>query len=279
MIFVVTRLRSVIRNPSKVPALAGFLTLSGSVLVAGLTSSAAYASSVGYAAPGATKVCPIDDQQKLVAELTGNNRAFVAPGATVTYVEQVYNPGPETYQEVLTTTQLDPYLTPKRYPAGTQVSHVSDHYVLSGQSYVPMPPGATQSQTLTAVVGQKAVSAGAQLQAWGISETLNGAACDLAQPVIVIIHRVPRGAPHTGDGSMARQVVGRPAHPSRPAHRTRPARRVHRSRTARRVHRSRVAQRASEGRAVTRHLTFRVTEFGRTVIVTVTVAPEPGRSR
>jgi len=271
MIFVVTRLRSVIRNPSKVPALAGLLTISGSVLVAGLTPSAA------YAAPATTKVCPIDDQQKLVAELTGNNRAFVAPGATVTYVEQVYNPGPETYQEVLTTTELDPYLTPKRYPAGTQVSHVSDHYVLSGQSYVPMPPGATQSQTLTAVVGQKAVSAGAQLQAWGISETLNGAACDLAQPVIVIIHRVPRGAPHTGDGSTARQVVGRPAH--RRVHRSGAARRVHRSRVAHRVHRSRVAQRASEGRGVVRHLTFRVTELGRTVIVTVTVTPEAARRR
>ena len=260
MIFVVTRLRSVIRHPSKVPALAGFLTISGSVLIAGLAPSAA------YAAAGVTRVCPIDDQQQLVAELTGNNRAFVAPGATVSYVEQVYNPGPETYQEVLTTTQLDPYLMPKKYPAGTQVSHVSDHYVLNGQSYIPMPPGTTRSQTLTAVVGQKAVSAGAQLQAWGISETLNGASCDLAQPVIVIIHRVPRGAPHTGDGSMASQIVGRRSVAAR-----------------RRVHRSRVAQRADEGRGVARHLTFRVTrgELGRTVTVTVTVtvAPEPGRRR
>jgi hypothetical protein len=133
-----------------------------------------------------------------------------------------------------------------------------------------MPPGTTRSQTLTAVVGQKAVSAGAQLQAWGISETLNGASCDVAQPVIVIIHRVPRGAPHTGDGSMASEVVGRKSQPAR--------RRVHRS--GRRVHRSRIAQRAAEGWG---RLTFRVTrgELGRavTVTVTVTVAPEPGRRR
>jgi hypothetical protein len=245
MIFVVTKLRSVICNLPKVPALAGFLALSGSALVAGLTPAPA------HAAMDVTRVCPIDDQQKLVAELTGNNHAFVAPGATVTYVEQVYNPGPETYQEVLTSTQLDPYLQPKQYPAGTQVSHVSTHYVLNGQSNVPMPPGATRSQTLTAVVGQKAVSAGAQLQAWGISETLNGAACDLAQPVIVIIHRVPRGAPHTGDGSMASQVAGRRL---RIAH-------------ARPVRRHRVAQQVAAER-----LTFQVPRDGLGHPVTVTIS-------
>jgi hypothetical protein len=251
----------VIRNPSKVPVLAGFLTISGSVLVAGLTSVSA------YAAMGVTRVCPIDDQQKLVAELTGNNSAFVAPGATVSYVEQVYNPGPETYQEVLTSTQLAPYLTPKHYPTGTQISHVSNSYILSGQSDVPMHPGQTRSETLTATVGQKASSAGAQLQAWGISETLKNVACNVAEPVIVIIHRVPRGAPHTGDGSMATKVVGRtqrdPRHASIRRH----------SRVERRA---RIRHQAADGARA--YLTFRLPreQLGRpvTVTVTFTVVPE-----
>jgi hypothetical protein len=264
LILVVTRLLSVIRNPSKVPALAGFLTItiSGTVLAAALSSATA------YAAMGVTRVCPIDDQQKLVAELTGNNSAFVAPGSTVSYVEQVYNPGPETYQEVLTSTQLAPYLTPKQYPAGTQVSHVSDSYILSGQSDVPMHPGQTRTETLTATVGQKASSAGAQLQAWGISETLKSVACNVAQPVIVIIHRVPRGAPHTGDGSMATDVAGHPP---------RDARHVSVQRRSSAERRARVRHQAAD---VTReHLTFRLprAQLGRSVTVTVTftVAPAP----
>lgn len=282
MILVIIMLRRVIRNPSKLPALAGFLTISASVLIAGLSSSSA------YAAMGVTRVCPIDDQQKLVAELTGNNQSFVAPGATVSYVEQIYNPGPETYQEVLTSTQLDPYLTPKHYPAGTVVRHVGSHYVLSGQSDIPMAPGATRSQTLTAVVGQKAVSAGAQLQAWGISETLNGATCDVAQPVIVIIHRVPRGAPHTGDGSMATKFVGRPAHDVHP-HKTRrvgktrralDARRAGQIRHAREVRQALAVRQAREIRQLaltSEHLTFTMMRAGHarpiTVTVTITVAP------
>jgi hypothetical protein len=254
----------VIRNPSKVSALAGFLTItiSGSMLAAGLSSATA------YAAMGVTRVCPIDDQQKLVAELTGNNNAFVAPGATVSYVEQVYNPGPETYQEVLTSTQLAPYLTPKQYPTGTQISHVSDSYILSGQSDVPMHPGQTRTETLTAIVGHKASSAGAQLQAWGISETLKSVACNVAQPVIIIIHRVPRGAPHTGDGSTATEVAGRP-----PRH----ARHVSVQRRSGAERRARVRHQAAD---VTReHLTFRLprAQLGRSVTVTVTftVAPAP----
>jgi len=263
LILVVTRLLSVIRNPSKVPALAGFLTItiSGTVLAAALSSATA------YAAMGVTRVCPIDDQQKLVAELTGNNSAFVAPGSTVSYVEQVYNPGPETYQEVLTSTQLAPYLTPKQYPAGTQVSHVSDSYILSGQSDVPMHPGQTRTETLTATVGQKASSAGAQLQAWGISETLKSVACNVAQPVIVIIHRVPRGAPHTGDGSMATKVVGRPP---------RDARRVGVQRHSGAHRRARIRHQAAD--SAREYLTFRLprTQLGRpvTVTVTFTIAPE-----
>jgi hypothetical protein len=278
MILVVTKLRSVIQNPSRVSALVGCLTISGSALAAGLAPSAA------YAAPGVTSVCPINDQQKLIAELTGNNRSFVAPGNTVSYVEQLYNPGPETYQIVITSTLLDAHLTPRQYPSGTTVSLVNGRYLLNRQSDVPMHPGETRTVTLSAVVGQKASSAGAQLQAWGVSETLKGAACDVGQPVIVIIHRVPKGAPHTGDGSMATKVVGRPPGSAR-VHKA-----VARGNDRKPVVRgndSKAVARANDSRAVARqrtasvpaveHLTFRFPrgEIGRPVTIAVTVALSP----
>jgi hypothetical protein len=263
----------VIQNPSRLSALVGCLTISGSALAAGLAPSAA------YAAAGVTAVCPINDQQKLIAELTGNNRSFVAPGNTVSYVEQLYNPGPETYQVVITSTLLDAHLTPKQYPSGTTVSLVNGRYLLSRQSDVPMQPGETRTITLSAVVGQKASAAGAQLQAWGVSETLKGAACDIAQPVIVVIHRVPKGAPHTGDGSMATKVIGRPSRAGR-AHDTGRAHGTGPSHDAGRAHGATRAQQAAARRhaapAIER-LTFRIPRggMGRPVMVTVTVTLPP----
>jgi hypothetical protein len=270
----------VIHNPSRVSALVGCLTISGSALAVGLTPS------VAHAAPGVTAVCPINDQQKLVAELTGNNRSYVAPGNTVSYVEQLYNPGPETYQIVITSTLLDAHLTPKQYPSGTTVSLVSGRYLLNRQSDVPMRPGETRTVTLSAVVGQKASSAGAQLQAWGVSETLKGAACDVAQPVIVIIHRVPKGAPHTGDGSMATKVVGRPSGGARPRAAVVKGAAVRRApvlgaavpgASVRGNDRKAVARRHTAAVPAVEHLTFRFPrgEIGRPVTITVTVAVPP----
>jgi hypothetical protein len=270
MILVVTRLRSVIQNPSRVSALVGCLTISSSALAVGLAPSAA------YAAPGVTAVCPINDQQKLVAELTGNNRSYVAPGNTVSYVEQLYNPGPETYQIVVTSTLLDPHLTPKQYPSGTTVSLVSGRYLLNRQSDVPMRPGETRSITLSAVVGQKASSAGAQLQAWGVSETLKGATCDVAQPVIVVIHRVPKGAPHTGDGSTATKVVGRPSGGVR-EHDAVARRAVARRAVDRGNNPKPAARRQPASVPAVEHLTFRFPrgEMWHPVTITVTVAVAP----
>jgi hypothetical protein len=64
--------------------------------------------------------------------------------------------------------------------------------------------------TLTAIVQKGATNVGAQMQAWAMEENNKAADCNLSEPVLQLIRRLPKGAPHTGDGSMATEVVNRP---------------------------------------------------------------------
>jgi uncharacterized repeat protein (TIGR01451 family) len=197
-------LRSVMHTKSKVAALLGCLTLTGTA------AAALVAPTPSYAGTWVTEFCNISAVQNLRTALSGDDKSYVTPGQKLTYVEHIYNPGPETVQEVIVRTQLSTHLTPKVYPTGTVVVSQKGRFYLTRISNVPIPPGQGSTASLTVTVGKGATNVGAQLQAWALSENVHPANCDLSEPVLQLIHRVPKGAPHTGDGSMAAVVVNRP---------------------------------------------------------------------
>jgi hypothetical protein len=197
-------LRSVMHTKSKVTALLGCLTLTGTAV------AAVVAPTPSYAGTWVTKFCNISAVQNLRTALSGDDKSYVAPGQKLTYVEHIYNPGPETVQEVIVRTQLSTHLTPKVYPTGSVIASDKGHFYLTRISNVPIPPGQGTTASLNVNVGKGATNVGAQLQAWALSENVHPANCDLSEPVLQLIHRVPKGAPHTGDGSMAAVVVNRP---------------------------------------------------------------------
>jgi hypothetical protein len=197
-------LRSVMHAKSKVAALLGCLTISGTA------AAALVAPTPSYAGTWVTEFCNISAVQNLRTALSGDDGSYVSPGQKVTYVEHIYNPGPETVQEVIVRTELSTHLTPKTYPNGSVVGNQKGRYYLTRISSVPIPPGQGTTATLTATVDKGASNVGAQLQAWALSENVRAADCDLSEPVLQLIRRVPKGAPHTGDGSMATVVVNRP---------------------------------------------------------------------
>jgi hypothetical protein len=197
-------LRSVIHAKSKVAALLGCLTLSGTA------AAAVVAPTQSHAGTWVTQFCTISSVQNLRTALTGDDGSYVSPGQKVTYLEHVYNPGPETVQELIVRTELSSHLEPKDYPAGTVVSRNSGRVYLTRISSVPVTPGQGAVTTLTAIVQKGATNVGAQMQAWAMEENTKAADCNLSEPVLQLIRRVPKGAPHTGDGSMATEVVNRP---------------------------------------------------------------------
>jgi drug/metabolite transporter (DMT)-like permease len=197
-------LRSVINTKSKVAALLGCLTLSGTAGVA------VVASTPSYAGTWVTEFCTLSSTQNLRTALTGDDGSYVSPGQKLTYLEHVYNPGPETVQELIVRTELSSHLKPKDYPAGTVVSSHDGRYFLTRISSVPVTPGEGAVTTLTAIVQKGATNVGAQMQAWAMEENNKAADCNLSEPVLQLIRRLPKGAPHTGDGSMATEVVNRP---------------------------------------------------------------------
>jgi LPXTG-site transpeptidase (sortase) family protein len=191
------RLLSVTISASRVAALLGFLTAAGSVLTVATPSPASYANT------GVSKSCNVSSEQRLSVELTGGKNSHVSPGDAVTYTGRIYNPGPATFQEVLTSIELSDHLTPKHYPAGTVITYRNGHYFLHYRSDAPFRPGQRRAVVVTATVGKKATSAGIQLEAWAVARTPKTSRCALTEPVVVFLERVPKGAPHTGDGSTA----------------------------------------------------------------------------
>jgi len=158
-------LRSVINTKSKVAALLGCLTLSGTAGVA------VVASTPSYAGTWVTEFCTLSSTQNLRTALTGDDGSYVSPGQKLTYLEHVYNPGPETVQELIVRTELSSHLKPKDYPAGTVVSSHDGRYFLTRISSVPVTPGEGAVTTLTAIVQKGATNVGAQMQAWASSST------------------------------------------------------------------------------------------------------------
>jgi len=199
-----TMLRSVMDTKSKVAALVSCLTLSGTA------AAAVVVPTPSYAGTWVTEFCTLSSTQNLRTALTGDDGSYVSTGQKLTYLEHVYNPGPETVQELIVRTELSSHLKPKDYPAGTVVSSHAGRYFLTRISSVPVTPGQGAVTTLTAIVQKGATNVGAQMQAWAMEENNKAADCNLSEPVLQLIRRLPKGAPHTGDGSMATQVVNRP---------------------------------------------------------------------
>jgi hypothetical protein len=113
-------------------------------------------------------------------------------------------------QQLIVRTEFSTHLKPKDFPAGTVVSSHAGRFFLTRISSVPITPGAGAVTTLTAIVQKGATNVDAQMQAWAVEENNKAADCNLSEPVLQLIRRVPKGAPHTGDGSMATMVVNRP---------------------------------------------------------------------
>jgi drug/metabolite transporter (DMT)-like permease len=199
-----TMLRSVMHTKSKVAALLSCLTLSGTA------AAAVVVPTPSYAGTWVTEFCTLSSTQNLRTALTGDDGSYVSPGQKLTYLEHVYNPGPETVQELIVRTELSSHLKPQDYPAGTVVSSHDGRYFLTRISSVPVTPGQGTVTTLTAIVQKGATNVGAQMQAWAMEENNKAADCNLSEPVLQLIRRLPKGAPHTGDGSMATEVVNRP---------------------------------------------------------------------
>jgi drug/metabolite transporter (DMT)-like permease len=199
-----TMLRSVMHTKSKVAALLGCLTLSGTA------ATAVVVPTPSYAGTWVTQFCSLSSTQNLRTALTGDDGSYVSAGQKLTYLEHVYNPGPETVQQLIVRTEFSTHLKPKDFPAGTVVSSHAGRFFLTRISSVPITPGAGAVTTLTAIVQKGATNVDAQMQAWAVEENNKAADCNLSEPVLQLIRRVPKGAPHTGDGSMATMVVNRP---------------------------------------------------------------------
>src|ERR1700677_3507339 len=206
-----TMLRSVMDTKSKVAALLSCLTLSGTA------AAAVVAPTPSYAGTWVTQFCSLSSSQNLRTALTGDDGSYVSSGQKLTYLEHIYNPGPETVQQLIVRTEFSTHLKPKDFPAGTVVSSHAGRFFLTRISSVPITPGQGAVTTLTAIVQKGATNVDAQMQAWAVEENNKAADCNLSEPVLQLIRRVPKGAPHTGDGSMATMVVNRPHDASRKA--------------------------------------------------------------